>query len=1035
MIQSSHKTAIIIKPRCAASRPRFALGWLAVLGVFLALSQVAQAMVTINSPPTAQTVCAPTTATFTVDATASAGTLLIQWYYSSDAGANWTATPDGGNNLSTAFSPTTASENGWQVKVILADDEDMQETTPVTLTVYAPPTVAAGGNQTICRNASTTGLGGTVGGGATGGTWTTTGTGSFVPDATTLNATYTPSTPDATAGAVTLTLTSVGQNVLCPTVTAHVQVTIHTSTVNAGSAAPGCLIGNSFQPGLNIRAWNGPGNTSAGPLDGAQFNLVGPSPAPNDSTAGGTIGYATQSIFMDASGPREQFVADNGCGVASPGPFPTGYTINYSLEYRGKLYIATAGNYRFATTSDDGSALWIDAGDNPVYSEAIVQNNYAQGMTTRSNATAMALSVGYHDIIVRYNQGSGGNGLDVQWDPSGGANFVAIPGNLFYHGSDLPSTSVTLGGSYGGAATGAIWSGGAGTFTPNNTAMSAVYAPSNGEITAGTTTLTLTAMPCQDATSQVVLHFGFPPAAPATVGAATCGAGVVNLSASGSGGTLKWYADAGLTTLLNTGSTYAPTISATTTFYVTETSAIGCQGPATPVTGFLADGVATVGAGPNQLVSATYGTVQLAGSMANTPYATWSGGSGTFNPNNTALNAIYTPSATEKAAASWVLTLSGVASPCGGSAPSSSVTITYQQLVSLPFNTNTSTLAISLMMHPASGSTDLGSKSTSGTSKTTGYMAIELDNPDSPTKITVQNLQMTALSPYLFAYTFTFASVNIPVTATIGGPGHPFSILKTTGSPAATTTINQTPGANGGTFNVSMPFSSSGVAYYGGTASGVLDLSLDYAPVNMTGSIFVTNDVATAHIDFTITTNINVTGSISVSAVPTFVGHADMVGPTILPRNMVWNGGTFNWNTTDLNWNLGTAKWNNMRPDSATFGATGSGTVNLTAPITAGSLWFQVPGYTVVGSGANLLTLAPSSVQVLGDVLANLPTITNDVNALISASIAGSVGWSKWGVGTLALSGANTYSGGTFVNAGVLEINDNAALGAVPGTP
>src|ERR1019366_518899 len=100
-----------------------------------------------------------------------------------------------------------------------------------------------------------------------------------------------------------------------------------------------------------------------------------------------------------------------------------------------------------------------------------------------------------------------------------------------------------------------------------------------------------------------------------------------------------WWSDSGLTHLVNTGPTYAPTLSATTTYYVTETSAIGCQGPSTPVTGFVAGGVATVNAGPSQSVSAAYGTVQLAGSMANTPYATWSGGSGHLRPNNTTLQA------------------------------------------------------------------------------------------------------------------------------------------------------------------------------------------------------------------------------------------------------------------------------------------------------------------------------------------------------------------------------------------------------------
>jgi hypothetical protein len=199
---------------------------------------------------------------------------------------------------------------------------------------------------------------------------------------------------------------------------------------------------NAIVAGLNIRAWNGPGNTSGGTIDGAQFNLIGPSPAPNDSTPYdslyftnglGTIGYATQSIDMDGSGPREHFTAADSCGVAAPGPFPVGYSQNYSVEYRGLLYIATAGNYNFQTTSDDGSALWLDAGtDNPTYAQAIVKNNKAQGMTPIASG-AQALTVGYHNIIVRYNQGGGGNGLKVYWDPTGGTTFVPIPGSVFFH--------------------------------------------------------------------------------------------------------------------------------------------------------------------------------------------------------------------------------------------------------------------------------------------------------------------------------------------------------------------------------------------------------------------------------------------------------------------------------------------------------------------------------------------------------------------------------------------------------------------------
>ena len=83
------------------------------------------------------------------------------------------------------------------------------------------------------------------------------------------------------------------------------------------------------------------------------------------------------------------------------------------------------------------------------------------------------------------------------------------------------------------------------------------------------------------------VHVNSTPSAPSTTGDNRCGSGTVNLGASGSGGTLKWYSDMALTMQVATGTSYMPSLSSTTTFYVTETSGVGGVSSPSAVTGTI----------------------------------------------------------------------------------------------------------------------------------------------------------------------------------------------------------------------------------------------------------------------------------------------------------------------------------------------------------------------------------------------------------------------------------------------------------------
>jgi autotransporter-associated beta strand protein len=153
-------------------------------------------------------------------------------------------------------------------------------------------------------------------------------------------------------------------------------------------------------------------------------------------------------------------------------------------------------------------------------------------------------------------------------------------------------------------------------------------------------------------------------------------------------------------------------------------------------------------------------------------------------------------------------------------------------------------------------------------------------------------------------------------------------------------------------------------------------------------------------------------------------------------------------NTAGGNWNLAeTGNWlggivadgADNTADFSTLNITGDRTVTLTEARTIGHLIFADAGTN--SHGWTLSSTAPADALTLA-ATAGTPTITvnglgapvNNAGAAkavtINSIVAGNNGLAKAGNGLLVLTAANTYTGGTSVNAGTLHV---AQLAALPG--
>jgi gliding motility-associated-like protein len=230
----------------------------------------------------------------------------------------------------------------------------------------------------------------------------------------------------------------------------------------------------------------------------------------------------------------------------------------------------------------------------------------------------------------------------------------------------LMAGSVSLGSS-----TGAWTTLGTGIFTPNNTVLSPVYVSSAADTSAGQVTLILTSTNnggCQavsDTMKIIITDAPIVDAGPATVSVCANNAIVsLNGSLAGSATTAKWTSSgtgAFTPNNLQLNASYSPStadISAgQITIKLTSTNNGQCKAVADSILVTFTP-KPSVNAGADMDICVNVPSVNLNGAIIGaTNTGTWSGGNGTYSPNDSTLNAVYTPTASEISAGTLILTL------------------------------------------------------------------------------------------------------------------------------------------------------------------------------------------------------------------------------------------------------------------------------------------------------------------------------------------------------------------------------------------
>lgn len=142
-------------------------------------------------------------------------------------------------------------------------------------------------------------------------------------------------------------------------------------------------------------------------------------------------------------------------------------------------------------------------------------------------------------------------------------------------------------------------------------------------------------------------------------------------------------------------------------------------------------------------------------------------------------------------------------------------------------------------------------------------------------------------------------------------------------------------------------------------------------------------------------------------------------------------GGSGTWNASNTNWLApGSQISGSWAGSIARFGGA-AGTVTVEGTVGFSEIGFDVDGYKLVSAGSGVLQLSSGGSTQTSSIIA----VSNSANVVVGAQlIDGDLSsLTKVGTGRLILTADNTYTGNTYVTAGVLQLGDNGSSGSVAG--